>query len=491
MTYDYDLIVVGGGAAGLVAAKLGAGLGKKVAIVEKSRLGGECTLYGCVPSKTLIKTAKVFRQIADPGAVGLAAARPPSGKNEAAGPPPAAAAAAYGTTGVFPHVRSVVEKVYQGHRPEVLEAQGIRVFIGQTRFLDNHRIETAGAVISARSFIICTGSGPLVPPIPGIDTVPYLTNETLFDLDGPPASMAVLGGGPIGMEMAQAFAYLGTAVTVIEAGGQVLAREDRELARLLADRMAARGIALLTNTKAVGVARKGDGVDISVEETSGRRRNVAAERLLVAVGRKPNVEGLNLEAAGVDYSQKGIRADGYMRTTAPNVYTCGDVTGPYQFSHMAEYQARIAARNALIPFKARADYANYIWCTFTDPEFAHAGLTEEEAVARHGAVRVYRWRFADTDRGRTEGEEFGMAKFICDRKGRLLGAHILGARAGELIHEAQIVKTLGIPFHRLDSVIHVYPTLADVVRQPAKLAHIDKLQGSLLVRIARRLFGKS
>lgn len=480
MGYDYDLIVVGGGAAGLVAAKLGAGLGKKVAIVEKSRLGGECTLYGCVPSKTLIKTAKVFREIADPEAFGLKTARPPSINS----------AAAYATTGVFPHVRSVVEKVYHGHRPEVLEAQGIRVFIGPTRFLDNHRIETDGGVLSARSFVICTGSGPLVPPIPGIDTVPYLTNETLFDLDDVPASMAILGGGPIGMEMAQAFAYLGTAVTVIEAGGQVLAREDAELASLLADRMTAQGIALLTNTKAVGVARKGDGVDISVEDASGGRRSVAAERLLVAVGRKPNTEGLNLEAAGVDHAQNGIRADGHMRTTAPNIYTCGDVTGPYRFSHMAEYQARIAARNALIPFRARAGYADYIWCTFTDPEFAHAGLTEDEAAAQHGAVRVYRWRFADTDRGRTEGEEFGMAKFICDHKGRLLGAHILGARAGELIHEAQIVKTLGIPFHKLDSVIHVYPTLADVVRQPAKLAHIDKLQGSLLVRVARRLFGK-
>jgi pyruvate/2-oxoglutarate dehydrogenase complex dihydrolipoamide dehydrogenase (E3) component len=473
VAYDYDLIVVGGGAAGLVAAKLGAGLGKRVAVVEKSRLGGECTLYGCVPSKTLIKTARVARVIDNMGNVGLASGRPvPIDKSN-----------------VFPRVRSVVEKVYQGHRPEVLERLGIRVFIGQTRFLDNHRIETDGAVLSARSFVICTGSGPLVLPIPGIDTVPYLTNKTLFDLDDAPASMAVLGAGPIGMEMAQAFAYLGTAVTVIEAGGQVLAREDGELTKLLAGRMAAQGITLLTGTKAIGVERKGGGVEVAVEDASGGERSVAAEKLLVAVGRKPNIEGLGLEAAGVDYTQKGILADAHMRTTAPNIYTCGDVTGPYQFSHMAEYQARIAARNALIPFKARADYANYIWCTFTDPEFAHAGLTEEEAAALHGAVRVYRWRYADTDRGRTEAEEFGMAKFICDRRGRLLGAHILGERAGELIHEAQIVKTLGIPFHKLDSVIHVYPTLTDVVRQPAKLAHIDRLQNSLLVRIAKRLFG--
>ena len=478
MGYDYDLVVIGGGAAGLVASKLGAGLGKKVAIVEKSRLGGECTLYGCVPSKALIKTARVYKQMGDPEAVGLGFT--------ARGAPPASP---YTTDGVFPRVRSIIERVYRGHNPEVLERLGIELIIGLPRFLDRHHIGLEKRVVSARSFIICTGSSPLVPAIPGIDAVPYLTNETLFDLDGLPASMAVLGAGPIGMEMAQAFAYLGTAVTVIEAGNRILAREDVELADLLACRMAGHGVELLTGTKAVGAKRDGEKIDVAVEDASGRR-SLVVEKLLVAVGRRPNIEGLDLEAAGIEYSQKGIKADDHMRTTGRNIYTCGDVTGPYQFSHMAEYQARIAARDALVPFKATASYDNYIWCTFTDPEFAHAGLTEEEARAKHTGVRVYRWKFADTDRGKTEGDEFGMAKFICDRKGMLLGAHILGDRAGELIHEAQILKTFGIPFHKLDSVIHVYPTLTDVVRQPAKMAHIDRLRNNPLIRIARRLFGK-
>ena len=301
--------------------------------------------------------------------------------------------------------------------------------------------------------------------------------------------MAVLGAGPIGMEMAQAFAYLGTAVTVIEAGNRILAREDVELADLLAGRMAGQGVELLTGTKAVGAKRDGEKVDVAVEDASGpeepRRGEAPCRGRPQAEHRRARPRGRGDRIFAERHQGRRPHAD-----DGRNIYTCGDVTGPYQFSHMAEYQARIAARNALFPFKATASYDNYIWCTFTDPEFAHAGLTEEEARARHTGVRVYRWKFADTDRGKTEGDEFGMAKFICDRKGMLLGAHILGDRAGELIHEAQILKTFGIPFHKLDSVIHVYPTLTDVVRQPAKMAHIDKLRSSLLIRIARRLFRK-
>ncbi len=374
MGYDYDLVVIGGGAAGLVASKLGAGLGKKVAIVEKSRLGGECTLYGCVPSKALIKTARAYRQMGDPEAVGLGFA--------ARNAPPASP---YTTDGVFPRVRSIIERVYRGHSPEVLERLGIELIIGLPRFLDRHHIGLEKRVVSARSFIICTGSSPLVPAIPGIDAVPYLTNETLFDLDGLPASMAVLGAGPIGMEMAQAFAYLGTAVTVIEAGNRILAREDVELADLLAGRMAGHGVELLTGTKAVGAKRDGEKIDVAVEDASGRR-SLVVEKLLVAVGRRPNIEGLDLEAAGIEYSQKGIKADDHMRTTGRNIYACGDVTGPYQFSHMAEYQARIAARDALLPFKATAIirqlYLVHLYRPGIRPRRSHRGGGEGEA---HGA----------------------------------------------------------------------------------------------------------
>jgi pyruvate/2-oxoglutarate dehydrogenase complex dihydrolipoamide dehydrogenase (E3) component len=465
--YDYDVIVIGGGAAGLVASKFAAGVGKRVALVEKSRLGGECTLYGCVPSKTLIRIARLFREMNSPEILGLQ-----GNCSVAAGP------------AVFDRVRAVVSRVYEGHKPDILEGQGVEVIFGDPRFCGPSEIDVDGKVLSAKSFVVCTGSSAFVPPIPGLDSVPYLTNQTLFDLTVVPHSLIVLGGGPIGIEMAQAFSCLGCAVTLVEMAPQILAREEKELADMLALRMAESGTTLMTGTKAVSVRNGSSGIELTVERRSGDRTVVVADSILVAVGRKANVEGLDLEAAGVGYSPKGVTVDRGLRTSASTIYAAGDVAGPYQFSHMAEYQARIAARNALYPVKSRVDYGDYIWCTFTDPEFAHLGLTEEEARRERGdRIRIYRWNYRDTDRGRTDGEEFGMAKFVCDESYGLLGAHILGARAGELIHEAQIIRSLGIPFYKLDSMIHIYPTFADVVRQPAKMAHIEKVRNNPFVKM--------
>ncbi len=475
MTYDHDLIVIGGGAGGLVASKFAAGVGKKVALIEKDRLGGECTLTGCIPSKALIKSAKVLHQISCPETTGLSLN----------GPCPVS------TAGVMAHVRSVIEEVAQGHSPEKIEGLGIRVIFGEPCFIDNHTVRVNGKDVSARNFVVCTGSSPFIPPIEGIDTVAYLTSQDLFSMNDLPKSMIILGAGPIGIEMAQALAYLGVAVTVIEQAEQVLVREDGELADLLASRLSGQGIDLRTKTRAVKLADRMGAVALTVEEHSGKQDVVVASAILVAVGRKANVDGLGLEAAGVEHSAKGITTDRRLRTTAGNIYACGDVTGPYQFSHMAEYQARIAVRNALFPLKSNACYDHYAWCTFTDPELAHAGLTESEARQAIGEkIKVFRWQYCDTDRARTEAEPFGLGKFVCDDSYRLLGAHILGQGAGDLIHEAQIIKTLGIPFHRLDSIIHVYPTLSDVVRQPAKMSRIDRLRGNLFVRAVTGLLSR-
>lgn len=469
MRFDYDLIVIGGGAAGFVSAKLAAGLGKKVALIEKTRLGGECTNYGCVPSKTLIRSANT-----------LFHARCIEGSTTAP---------SSGT--VMDHVRSVVKKVLDGHGAEVFERLGIRVLFGEPRFLDNHTLDVSGTTLTAKRFIISTGSSPFIPPIDGIDTVPFLTNDNVWDLDRLPSSMLILGGGPIGTELAQAFARLGTTTTIVEMGEQILIREDKDLRDRLAGRLASEGVIIRTGTKAVSVTRENGKIGLTVEDTDRNRGSLLADAILVAVGRKANVNGLGLEQAGVKYSQKGITVDEQLRTSAPNIYACGDVAGPYQFSHMAEYQARIAAQNAVLPVKKRVSYDHYIWCTFTDPELAHAGLTEEEARARSGdRLRVYTWQYADTDRGKTDGEEFGVAKFVCDNRYRLLGAHILGPRAGELIHEAQILKTFDMPFYKLDSVIHVYPTFTDVVKQPAKLCYIDKVRSTWYVKLASALFGR-
>ncbi len=475
--FDYDLIVIGGGAAGMVSSKLARGLGKRVALVERGKLGGECTNYGCVPSKALIKAANAYRGAVHAGTAGYGLS--------------ADAAPDIDAGRVMEHVRDVVKGVYEGHQPEVFEKLGIDLKFGDPAFVDNHHISVAGGTCSAASFVICTGSSAFVPPIEGIDKVPYLTNQNIFDLEQLPGSMIVLGGGPIGTELAQALNRLGVKITIVEMGDRVLIREEKELTDLLAERLTAEGMTILTKTRAVKLSNENGRILLAVEYANKEAGVVEAESVLVAVGRKANVDGLSLDKAGVDYSQKGIKTDETLRTSASNIYACGDVVGPYQFSHMAEYQARIAAQNALLPVKKHANYEHYIWCMFTDPELAHAGLTEEEARQKYGGrIRVYRWEYKDTDRGKTDVEGLGLSKIICDHKYMIVGAHILGSRAGDLIHEIQVIKTLGIPFHELDSVIHIYPTFSDVVKQPAKACHIDKVRQNPFVKALAAVFGQ-
>ena len=472
--FDYDLIAIGAGAGGFVSSKLAAGLGKKVAMIERSLLGGECTNRGCVPSKALIKAAAAAHQARHLRDYGLDA-----------GP------LTISTKNVMQYVRGAVKKVYDSHPAAVFEKLGIDVLFGDPVFLDSHRVSLNGRVLSAGKFMIATGSSAFIPPIEGLASVPYLSNENLFDLETLPSSMIILGAGPIGMEMASALNHLGVAVTVVEMSGRILPREDEELASRLEKKLALDGITFLTGTKAVRASGTTDGVTLTVESAGDARRDIGAASLLVAVGRKPNIEGMDLDKAGVAWSRTGITTDRYLRTTAPNIFACGDVVGPYQFSHMTEYQAVTATRNAFLPFRKKVNYDTVAWCTFTDPEFAHAGLTEEEARERHGnGITVYRYEYRNTDRGRTDNAEFGMAKFICDRRGRLLGAHILGERAGELIHEAQLLRFLGLPFTRIASMIHVYPTFTDVVRQPAKLLYVDRLRNNPALKLLAKLLGK-
>ncbi len=475
-SFDYDLIVIGGGAAGMVSSTMAAGLGKKVALVEHRMLGGECTHSGCVPSKALIKAANICRYASGEGGseYGLAEGPPRSVNPEY----------------VMDHVRNVVRKVYDGHRPEVFRERGMEIVFGSPVFTDNHHIEVEGETLSAESFIIATGSSAFIPPIEGIDTVPYLTNESAFELKKLPRSMIVLGGGPIGTELAQALSRLGVHITIVEMAEQIMIREDKELRDLLARRLADEGLVLLTRTKAVRLSQEEGMISLTVEGPDRETRAVTAESILVAVGRVVNTEGLGLEKAGVHHSPKGIAVDDALRTSSPNIYACGDVVGPYQFSHMAEYQARIATQNALLPIKKHADYEHYIWCMFTDPELAHAGLTEDEARQKYGEkVRVYRWEYGNTDRGKTDMEGFGLSKIICNDRYKILGAHILGSRAGDVIHEIQVAKTFDIPLYKLDSVIHIYPTFSDVIKQPAKVCHIDELKGNPFVQVLGALFG--
>ncbi|MCJ7483390.1 MAG: FAD-dependent oxidoreductase [Thermodesulfovibrionales bacterium] len=473
--FDYDLIVLGGGAAGFVSAKMAQGLGKKVALIEKNRLGGDCTWFGCIPSKTLIKVSTIAHQIKNTGKFGLLQNTDIS----------------LDTDHVMEHVRSVVKRVYDGHTPETFTKIGIDIFFGEAQFIDNHRIALGDKILSAKKYMISTGSSPFIPDIQGLDAVPYHTNRTIFDIEKLPASMIVLGGGPIGTELAMAFHRLGVRVHILETADRILIREDRELADMLSQNIQGEGITLLTKIKPLRYFCENGRVVLAYQDEKNRPGTIDADAVLIAIGRKPNVQGLNLEKAGVEYSAQGIKTNERLQTTASNIYSCGDVVGPYRFSHMAEYQAVIATRNALLPFQKKVDYRHVAWCTFTDPELAHAGLTEQEAREKLGdRIRIYRHEYKNTDRGRTDGIETGISKFICDSRGTLIGAHILGKHAGDLIHEAQLTKSLGIPFYKIYSAVHIYPTLSDIVRQPAKLCYIDRLQSNIFLRILRNIMGK-
>lgn len=470
--FDYDLLVLGGGAAGLVSSKVARGFGKSVAVIEKGKLGGECTNFGCVPSKSLIRAAKAVHELNHLDTLGLRTGVP----------------IAINTDGVMRHVRSIVEKVYNTHLPESFKTLGIDLSFGDPQFTDNHTVVMNGKAITANKIIIATGSSPLVPAIEGIDNTPYLTNNTVFSLDALPRSLVVLGGGPIGIELASAFNRLGVETTVVEMLDRVLFREDRELSDMLAGKMRSEGLNIVTSAKAVKLSGDTSQITLTVETPDGQRKDISAQSILIASGRKPNIDGLDLEKAGVRCNNGGVEVDQWLRTAAGNIYACGDVTGPFRFSHMAEYQAILACSNAFLPIKKRADYRHAIWCTFTDPELAHAGLTEEEARTVYGdAIEVLRFDYSKIDRARTDIEEFGMSKVILDQKGIIIGAHILGTHASEVLHEIQLAKHFNIPFERLWQAIHLYPSYSDVIRQPSKYRYAARMGNNPLIKLLKRV----
>jgi pyruvate/2-oxoglutarate dehydrogenase complex dihydrolipoamide dehydrogenase (E3) component len=473
--FDYDVVIIGAGSAGLVACKVANGLGKKTALIEKRKLGGDCTWFGCVPSKTLIKSANIAHQTKRLQEFGLEPRKPIDLNAER----------------VMAHVRVVVQTDADGHPPETLEAEGIDVLFGTPCFLDNHHIKLNERKISSRKFIICTGSHPFVPSIKGLEDVPYLTNETIFDLEVLPKSMIVLGAGPIGIELSAALNRLGVKVTIIQRSANVLKKDDIELVDRLVQILRAEGVAILTETQTTGFARQEDKVVAAIEDKKGKRQ-IQAESVLVAVGRRPNLDGLELEKAGVEFESNGIKVDSHLRSTTKNIYACGDVVPPYLFTHVAEYEAVIATTNVCfgLPIK-RTSYDNVLWTTYTEPELAHAGLTEEQARKQYGdSIRIYRWEHKDVDRAKTDLAQNGLSKFICDNKGHLLGIHILGHGAGELMHEAQLAKSLGLPFSKIASVIHAYPSYSDAVRQPAKRCYIDILQNNFFIKLLKKISPK-
>jgi len=476
---DYDLIVIGGGSGGLVAAVGAAHLGARVALVEKKALGGDCLFTGCVPSKALIASARFAADVRRASDFGFAPTSLQfSGDNFAS---------------ITARVQRVIKTVGEHDAPEVFRALGIDVIFGTPRFLSPHGLEIESALgagrstrtVSAKRFCISTGSRPAIPPVEGLNETGFITNEEVFDLEQLPAALIVLGGGPIGLELGQAFARFGSEVTVVEMGARLLPKEDEEVSATIESILRAEGLNVLLNAKAVRAGQAGGHKTLTIEE-NGQERELRAAEVLVATGRRPNVEGLNLEAAGVRYDEQRIITDEYLRTSASHIFAAGDVTGHFPFTHMAAYEASVVVRNALFfwPLLQKADFRVVPWTTFTDPEVARVGLTEKEAYREYGkdSIKIYRTDFADNDRAQAEDETKGFVKLICaGRRQEIVGAHIVGPHAGELIHEVVLAMKERLPVTTLGGMIHVYPTLTQVNQKAgldavlAKIASYKKL----------------
>ena len=468
----FDVVVIGGGSAGLIAAAFAGGLHTRTALVEKARLGGECLWTGCVPSKALLHAAAVAETIRRAADVGIEAA--PVERQQ--------------TRGSLRYARLARLKVQEASDAEgMLRDLGVQIFYGDGRFRTAREFQIGPDLLRARHFVIATGSRPRVAALPGLSDAGYLTNTTVFDLPEPPESMVVVGGGPIGVEMAQAFTRLGTRVTLLHRGSRLLPRDDEELVRMLEDQLRAEGVDLQLRAEAVQVDRTADGKRVTFRAGGGNDSVTAAE-ILVATGRHANVEDLGLDVIGVAVEPRGIRVDARLRTSVPNIWACGDVIGWPQFSHAAEYEAKVVVQNALLPLPTRVRFDTVPWTTFTDPELAHAGVTEAEARGRGLPIEVFRYPFSRDDRAIVDGEPYGLVKLVARAGGgALLGAHVLGPRAGELIHEAVLALDRGLSVRHLAGTIHVYPTLSMAVQRAAKSWW--KLRGeSALARQALALY---
>ena len=466
MCYDFDVVIIGGGAGGLFAASVANSLGAKACLIEKNRLGGDCTWFGCMPSKALLKSAQVNNLFKRHYEFGL---------NIQSG-------FSVDASKVMSHVRDVIDEIAAHHPAEVFEKRGIKVIFGSPKFINQKSLEVNSQKISAKKFIICTGSHPLIPPIEGLKEIDYLTNENIFALEKLPESIIVLGGGPIGVELAQALNRLGVKVYIIEMLQRLLFREDKEIALVLEKTVRKEGIEVFTAARAVKFAKNNAEVCVTIEDRNKKQDTICAAGVLAAVGRVPNTGGLDLEKAGVEYSKTGIKVNGFLQTTNKNIFACGDVVGPYMFSHVASYQAQICVRNALFKRIAwgKVNYQNIAWATFTEPEVAHLGLSEEEARAKYKNIRVYKTEYSSSDRAVTDLEKEGLLKVITDKKGLILGAHIAGAQASEIIQGFLLAKTFKIPLEKLSQALFIYPTLSELVKKTAAKPLLEKANNPLV-----------
>lgn len=473
----YDAIVIGGGSAGLTTAGIAANLGAKTIMIEKEKLGGDCTWTGCVPSKTVIKAASVVHELRQAERYGLGISLKEIGTGQ-----------------LLKHVDRVRKEVYEdADRPEIFERMGIEVYHGEASFIDEHRIKLMDKKglereITGRYIFICTGAKAFVPPIPGIEQVDVLTNESLFEIETLPGKLIIVGAGPIGTEMAQSFNRLGTEVHVLDMADQILVNDDPELTNMLHQKLIEEGVQYHLNASVNRVDKRGASVKVTYQ-AGGKSETVTADAILMATGRRATFSSLNLEAAGVNTSGTGIDVNDKCRTNKRHIYAVGDVTGRYQFTHMCEHMAKIATTNALLKIPMKIDHKHLPWVTFSEPELAHLGSSEKELNQRGISFTTYRFPFSKIDRAITDGKTTGMIKIYAKSwSGKILGASILGAHAGEMISQYALAMKNGVTLRQFADTIHPYPSYGLGARRAADQWYI-KNQSAAVVRWIQRIFG--
>jgi pyruvate/2-oxoglutarate dehydrogenase complex dihydrolipoamide dehydrogenase (E3) component len=459
-----DICVIGAGSGGLSVAAAAAQFGVEVVLIEKGKMGGDCLNTGCVPSKAMIASGKVAQMMRGAGKFGIASAHP-----------------RVDPASVHGHVHGVIGAIAPLDSVERFTGLGVHVIEAEGCFTDRKTVMAGDYEIRARRFVVAAGSSPGTPPIPGLDKVPFFTNETIFDNKKALAHLMVIGGGPIGMELAQAHHRLGARVTVLEAFTP-LGKDDPELTAIVLKQLKSEGIDIRAGIRIERIEKTRTGVRAVITE-DGEEREIEASHLLVAAGRQPNVEGIGLEQAGIEFDRKGIKVTDGLKTTNKHVYAVGDIAGGLQFTHMANYHAGIVIRNALFRMPVKADSSNIPWVTYTEPELAHVGMTEEQAREKHKNIRVLRWPYAENDRAQAEHATQGMIKVVTAKRGRILGATIVGEHAGELIQLWVMAMSKKMKIGAITSIVFAYPTLSEISKRAAYQYYAPSLTNPLIRRI--------
>lgn len=471
-SYEYDLIVIGGGAGGLTAAGVAANAGVRTMLVERNQLGGDCTWTGCIPSKSILYSAEVAQNVRTSNAAGVVVDT-----------------FSVDFQSVMNRIRRIRDHVYtDADDPAIYEGYGIEVVEGTAQFIDPHSVEIesgdARRTVTSRMFVIATGASASVPPIPGLDSTDYLTNETLFDLEEQPAHLAIIGGGPIGIEMAQAFSRLGSKVTVMDMADRILSKDDVDHASILQACLEDEGITFILGTGINRVEKNEDGVVVYLESGS----TVEATSLLVAAGRNANVNSLGLEEAGIEFTKQGISVNEKCRTTRRHIYAVGDCTGEYQLTHMGEHMAKVAVTNAVLKMPMKISRKDVPWVTFTSPEIAQLGKTEHQLREEKSSFEVYRFPYTKVDRAITEEKTTGQIKVFATKwRGKILGVSIIGERAGELISLYAVAMRNGLSLKALADTIHPYPSYGLAARRAADQWYA-RLQFPWAIRLLQRVF---